>query len=126
MALIPYTVVPAVDNNGSVVVGSFIYSWAPGASTDTFSPVKMPAFADKTLQAVQAGGTPTWGVSGSNDPAAATFAPLHDVAGAAISAIATAGIKQILENPSTIRPDVPTGAGTIAYFLMVNTMARRG
>jgi hypothetical protein len=86
----------------------------------------MPQFSDKSLQAAVSGGTPTWGVSGSNDPAAATFAPLHDVAGAAITAIAAAGIKQILENPSSLRPDVPTGAGTVSYFLIVNTMARRG
>jgi len=127
MALIPYTVTPALDNNGSVIIGAFVYAWAAVTSADTCGPVKMPAYSDKSIQAVVAGGTPTWGVSGSNDPAGASFAALHDaLTGAAITSVAAAGIRPIVDNVGSVKPDVPAGAGNVTYYLLVNTMARRG
>jgi hypothetical protein len=127
MALISYTVAPALDNNGSIVIGSFIYSWAAVTSADTCSAVKMPAYSDKSIQAVVAGGTPTWGISGANDPTGTSFAALHDaLTGAAITGVATAGIRPIVDNVASVKPDVPAGAGNVSYYLLVNTMARRG
>ena len=127
MALIQPVITPVLDANGSVVTGAFIYAWQNVTAADTCAPARVPSMADKSIQAVFNSGTPTWGVEGSNDPALATYQPLNDPQGNALTAIATAKIEQLLENVAAVRPATPGGTSpNVTFFLMGYAAARRG
>ena len=124
MATINYSVVPAVDNAGGVIIGGFIYSWLGVTAADVCQAVKMPGASDKSVQCIQRSGTPTWGVEGTNNPLGADYQDLNDPQGNVLTGVTTGKVEQILENPAFIRPKSPVGAGNVDYFMMVFNSTR--
>jgi hypothetical protein len=104
--------------------GVHVTTWAvvPFASPSTGTPQSAAQFNDKCVQVsgtFGAAGSAT--IEGSNDNT--NWFPLHDPAGAALT-ITAAGLKEILENPLYIRPNVTAGDGTTA--LTVTLVQRSG
>jgi len=126
VAVIQPIITCVLDHAGSVVPGAFIYTWLNVTAADSCAPARLPSHADKSIQAVFNGGTPTWGVEGSNDPALAAYQDLNDPQGNALTGIATAKIEQLLENVAAVRPKTPAGTTpNVTFYLMAYAAARR-
>ena len=88
------------------------------ASSDTCSPVFMPALTDKTVQitgTTGAGGSIT--LVGSND--GVNFVALHDVFGVALSALVPGTIYQINEDSAWVNALIVGGDGTTAMNVII-------
>ena len=101
------------------IYGIVLVEWAGLLNTDTGKPVKVPNFADKTIQVsgtLGAGGSLSF--QGSNDPAdpPSNFGVLHRADAALGDMVFTSaeGLEPsvALENPLWVRPIVTAGDGT--------------
>lgn len=100
------------------------HAWAMAAS-DTYAPIEIPGYADKSVQLSGTFNGSTIVIEGTNqdgaDPTILTYATLTDTQGNAVSFTA-AGIKQITEICRWIRPRVTVGTPTA---VTVNLLAKR-
>ena len=104
--------------------GVHVTTWTavPFASPSTGTPQSAAQFNDKCVQVNGTfGASGSVSIQGSNDNV--NWFALHDPAGAALTILA-AGLKEILENPLYIRPNVTVGDGTTA--LTVTLVQRSG
>jgi hypothetical protein len=123
MAVRSYTVDFPIDGRGGVVPGVHIVTWTGLLNTDTGAPYVAP---DKSEKSVQVFGT--FGVGGNlrmeganaqaytSSPSGATaasptYATLTDPTQTAIN-MAAAGVKEILENTTAVRPNITAGDGS--------------
>lgn len=90
--------------------GTYRVEWLAVSETDTFGiagpELGIPMFSDKSVQFDGSFGGGTFTIEGSND--GTSFFGLNDPSSTAISHT-TAGLDQILENPSHIRPKRVSG-----------------
>lgn len=84
--------------------------WAAMATGDVGSPVNLPSYPDGSIQFEGTFGGATAAAQGTNEATPTNYEPLTDPQGNAISK-AAAGIEQIEEIASWIRPTVTGGAG---------------
>ncbi len=107
-----------ISGDGSVQM----FTWASLTTTDNDgSPVEWTPYADRCVQVTGtfgAGGTVV--IQGSND--GSTWATLNQAQGSAAS-FTGAGIRQIVETPRYVRPNVTAGDGTTS--LTVSLIMRR-
>jgi hypothetical protein len=132
MPVIDYEEVPAPA--GFVVPeGMRVFKWpATGQSfsqNDTGKPVDCGHYADKVVQVTASnfnGSTVTIQGSLHLDPAAAVYATVREPAAGAAVTYTAAGLNQILENVSLIRPSVTAATPTgLVVLLLLSTPARR-
>jgi hypothetical protein len=114
----------AVQALASKFVGTQVWlvTWAACANGDTGSPYELVDTNDNCFTVdgtFGTGGSVT--LEGSND--GTHYYALHDPLGNAIT-LTAAGIKQILETPRYVRPNVTAGDGTTALVPIIR--ARRG
>jgi len=96
--------------------GIKVYKWEGLLNTDTGSGVRLPHYADKSLQAVGtfgAGGTVT--IQGSND-LGVTFGALHRFDATDLT-LADSEPGAPVENTVEIRPNVTAGDGTTSLVV---------
>lgn len=93
-------------------------TWTDVPNGNQGSSLSAASLSDKSVQVsgtFGVGGSCT--IKGSND-AGTTWFPLTDPGGAALTFTA-AGLKQILENPEMIRPEVTAGDGSTAIDVYI-------
>lgn len=105
----------AFGQDGSVIVAV----WSAGAGGDAGDPIEFVQFADVCMQATGTIGTSTLTLQGSND--GTNWETLNSAQGAALSFTAlTSTIKQVVERPRYIRPNLSAGTATgIAVTLVM-------
>lgn len=97
--------------------------WTPLLQGDTGAVSSGHRLSDKTVQWFGTFGTATVALEGSND-GGTTWAALKDANGTDLSALATADVRTILENPQMIRPAITGGDGTTSLtVILVETTA---
>jgi len=140
MAVRSYTVDFPVDGRGGLIPGVHIVTWTGLLNGDTGAPYACPDKADKSIQVrgtfgasgnIRAEGTndqayntgPNGAVAASPAP---TYATLTDPTQTALN-LTAAGIKEILENPNAVRPNVTAGDGTtnLTAVMVVRTTKLR-
>jgi len=132
MAVRAFTVLIPVAANGSTPYGARIVKWTGLLNGDTGAPYVSPQ-ATKTSVHVYGtpGATPHLLIQGTNeqtyDPtptalAAPDYQTLHDAQGVALD-LTAAGIKEIMENTTGIRPNVTGGDGTTTWTVVLCEMS---
>lgn len=97
--------------------GINVTTWAAVPNGNQGAAQSAPGYNDKCVHVIGTfGAAGSVAMEGSNDNV--NWAPLHDTAGNAI-AITAFGLKQILENPIYIRPNVTAGDGTTALTVIM-------
>ncbi|PWT71729.1 MAG: hypothetical protein C5B59_17270 [Bacteroidetes bacterium] len=113
---------PVTTKAGSAVMkGVHKTVWTNMPNGNTGDPQSAPTFNDKSVHVTGtfgAGGSIT--IEGSND--GVNWLALHDPTNAAIT-LTAAGMREILENPLWIRPNVTAGDGTTSLTI---TLIQRG
>lgn len=121
MAVITPTFSKIRSSDGGI--DAIVISWGPLANGDTGKPVSRPALGDKSIQiegTFGAGGTIV--LEGSNQAAATNFRTMTDPAANLLS-LTAAGLKQVTEVTTWVRPNVTAGDGSTS--LTVTLVARR-
>ena len=98
--------------------GVNITTWAAVPNGNQGLPQNCASYNDKCVQVsgtLGVGGSVN--IEGSND--ATNWVILHDPAGAALTLTAVPALKEILENPVYIRPNVTAGDGTTAFTVIL-------
>lgn len=115
------TITPSVNNNPGGDNACQLVTYASMANGDTGAPAEFGDWGDRCVQVsgtFGSGGTAT--IQGSND--GTNWATLNNAQGTAL-AITTAAIKQIVETPRYVRPNITAGDGTTS--LTVSFLVRR-
>lgn len=110
--------ISGVDTYNGAVIGQ----WTGLLNGDTGVPVKVPLYADKTVQVDSAGAT--WGTGGAmvleGSLDGVTYFTLNDPQGNALTfATGTTRIEAILENVVFLRPRVSGGDGTTSLSMKI-------
>lgn len=91
--------------------------WSAVPNGNTGDPQTCPTMNDKSVQVVGTFGVGgSINIEGSND--GVNYTVLHDPSNAAIT-LTAAGIREILENPLYIRPNVTAGDGSTAINVIL-------
>lgn len=99
-----------------------IVSWPTMANGDTGQPYVAPHFHDASVHAY---GTPGAGlnvrIQGTNEVAAApsNWATLNDATQTALNMSSLPILRQILENPYQVRPNITAGDGTTSVTVVI-------
>lgn len=104
------------DKDGS----SKLISWTGGATADgAGAGIELPEWADNCVQIIGTIGGATITIEGSND--GSNWATLNNAQGAALSFTSLTGaLKQIVERPRYIRPNITGGAASgIGVYLVM-------
>ena len=102
----------------------FVVTWVLTTANPTGIAFEFPEWADRSFQVGAAGdafGTATCTIEGSQD--GVTFSPMSNAAGATAATFTTAGLKQIIELPRYMRPNL-TAVGVAASITCI-MLARR-
>lgn len=89
-------------------------AWGAAGDSDTFAPVMLPEWADKSIQVEGTFGGATLKLNGSNDSTTGSdgnFEQLNDAFGTAIGLTAK-GIKQVTESTVWVQPGTSGGTGS--------------
>lgn len=97
-------IIPTEERNGS---HSVTWTWMTLTENDTASAIRNLDMNRACVQVIGSFGSSTVILEGSND--GATWAPLNDVEGAAVSMMA-AGLVQVQEIPKYMRPSASGGS----------------
>ncbi len=113
MATITPTAVSLGNNLGTR--GIAIHQWACVLAADTYSPIEIPAFADRTVQASGTWAAGTVVIQGSID--GTTYKTLTDPQGNPLSFTADS-IEAVAENVRYIRPAVTTNVTGVTVSIL--------
>ncbi len=116
MATITPTVVGVNKNDGS----TYLVTWTPVTESDTFGPVFLPEYADKSVHVTGTFGSCTLAVHGSND--GVNYAALNDASSTVIG-IQSDKIKQVLENTAYVKPIATGGSAQSLTVAMLFRMS---
>ena len=103
---------------------ALLVTWTGVTETDTFAPVSLPEYTNKSFQLTGTIGGATTVLKGSND--GTNYAGLQDAEGAAIS-MGAAGLVQVLENTQWYLPEASGGTGqslTVTMLFVRSTPPR--
>lgn len=133
MAVRSYTEIDTKWGTGSAAK---VYEWTGLLNGDTGAPLRIPPYADITVQvmnkdaaAVQSvlgtGGTVTWNgtLDDATTPAAGQYGVLHKTDGStSLTQNALGRLDQVLEHPLQIQPSITAGDGTTTLCVRVHVV----
>ena len=114
MAVISPTITAVGRGDG----GTVLVTWAAVTETDTFGPVSLPEYAEKSVHVSGTFDSASVAIQGSND--GTTYCSLFDASSTIIAITAATSLKAILENTVHVKPLATSGGATqsLSVFML--------